>query len=280
MKSQTAPKRLALIAGTGTLPLDAIAALRAQKKDFFVLSLFPEENGAKLRDALQEPAVELIAEPFYKLGAIKKVLRDKCTTDVVMLGKVDKRNLLSRLSYDWELIKIAATVMYRGDAAVMEHIVRMFEKEGITVQPQTTLLSSLFVAPGVLCGTISEAQQRDITYGLDMASKLSTLDVGQTVVVKEGMVIAVEAIEGTDECIARGITLAKKGAVIAKTCQPQQNSKFDIPTLGPATLENIPAGSISVIAWHADRTFIAQRELFVKMAKERGIALVAVASDN
>lgn len=277
MKPHDAPKRLTLIAGTGTLPLDAIAALRAQDKDFFVLSLFPEENGEQLRDALAEPATQLVAQPFYKLGAIKKLLRSRGTDQVVMLGKVDKRNLLKRLSYDWELVKVAATVLYRGDAAVMEYILSMFTKEGITVLPQTTLLSSLFVEPGILCGTLDESQQNDVRYGLQTATQLSALDIGQTVVVKEGMVLAVEAIEGTDECIARGIALGEKAVVIAKTCQPQQNSKFDIPTLGPATLENIPAGAVSVIAWHANRTFIADQERFVAMAKEKGIALMAVA---
>lgn len=278
MKSPHKRKRLTLIAGTGTLPLDAIASLRAQNKDFFVLSLFPEENGEQLSRALAAPDTQLVAEPFYKLGTIKKLLRTRGTDEVVMLGKVDKRNLLKRLSYDWELVKVAATVLYRGDTAVMEYIVSMFAEEGITVLPQTTLLSSLFVTPGILCGKLSESHQRDITYGLQTATQLSALDIGQTVVVKEGMVLAVEAIEGTDECIARGIALGDKGVVITKTCQPEQNSKFDIPTLGPATLERIAPGTVSAIAWHANRTFVAERERFVKMAKEKGIALVAVES--
>ena len=112
--------------------------------------------------------------------------------------------------------------------------------------------------------------------GIATAQSISRIDVGQTVVVKNGMVLAVEAIEGTDRCIKRGIDLGKKNIVVCKATHAHQNKKFDLPTLGPTSLQNIKKGDIKVIAWQASKTLIAHKETFIKRAQELGITLVSV----
>jgi DUF1009 family protein len=115
--------------------------------------------------------------------------------------------------------------------------------------------------------------------GINTAIQLSRLDIGQTVVVKDQMIIAIEAIEGTDQCIKRGIELGKSGVVICKAAHQNQNHKYDLPTLGPGSLENISKGDVAVIAWLHDKTLIAQQQEFIQKAQALGITLVSYKPD-
>jgi len=272
---QTPPEVIGIIAGTGTLPIHAAECLHVKQKNFFVLSLFPEDNANKLRVTLTKTE-QLVALPFYKIGAIKKLLKQRNTTHVLLVGKIDKRHLLKKISYDWEFVKLATQLLYKNDTAIMTLLVKTLEDQGITVLKQSEILSSLLLQPGLLCGTMTPTLERDITFGITTAHNLSALDIGQTVVVKDGMILAVEAIEGTDECISRGVALGKREVVICKTARTSQNKRFDIPTLGPATLEKIEKGTVKAIAWHAQRTLIADADAFISQAQKKNITLISL----
>ncbi len=265
---------IAIIAGTGTLPLESCKYFLNKKTAFFVISLF-EENRNEIAQLIQDQA-QLIAKPLYKLGGIMQTLEDYKTTHLLFIGKVDKRNLLKKIKFDWFYFKLAAKILYKNDGAIMELLVETLTQRNIEVISQDSVLPSLFVAPGILTGTLTDHLKRDITMGIKTAKHLSKSDIGQTVAVKDGMILAVEAIEGTDSCIKRGIELGKENVVICKTAHENKNTKFDLPTLGPASLKNIKKGEVKVIAWQACKTLIAQKETFIRKAKELGITLVSV----
>lgn len=265
---------IAIIAGTGTLPIEACKNLLNRNQPFFVVCLFREDNFTEIQAAVQG-RVEVIHQDVYKAHQVLNFLKEKQTCKVLFIGKVDKSHLLKNFKLDWLAVKMLASLLYKSDAVVMERIVKELENNGIEVLHQSAVLESLFVSPGVLTGKLTPDLEKDIQMGISMALKMSELDIGQTVVVKNQMILAVEAIEGTDQCIQRGIMLGKTGVVVCKAAWANQNKKFDLPTLGPNSLKNIEAGQVAVVAWHSDKTLIAQREEFVKMAQARRITLVS-----
>ncbi len=266
---------IAVIAGTGFLPIEACKSLLSEKKQFFVIALFPEDNVIALQKATQQKC-EIIAESAYRCGAVLDLLKQKTTKQVLLIGKVDKRALLKKIKLDWLSIKMLASVVYKSDATLMEKILSEFASHGIEVLKQDHILRPLLVPPGVLTGSLSPALEKDICLGIQTAKNISALDIGQTVIIKDTMILAVEAIEGTDECIQRGISLGKQDIVICKAAQPLQNKKFDLPTLGPKTLTQLSYGQVKAIAWDSEHTLISERDRFIQKAKTLGITLVSV----
>jgi DUF1009 family protein len=270
---------IAVIAGTGHLPVLACQKLVAQDKPFFVITLFQENNVADMRAAVGDHA-EVIAQDFYKPGAILDYLKERHTTHVLFIGKVDKQNLLKHLKYDWLALKLLGTVVTRSDKNIMETLLAELARHNIVTLRQDEVLGSLRVPPGVLCGTVSDGLRHDIHLGIKTAITMSQADIGQTVVVKNGMILAVEAIEGTDACVKRGLSLGGNGIVICKAARFDQNTKFDLPTLGPASLEAFSVGDVACVAWLSSHTLIAQQELFIQKAMSLGITLVSVGNDE
>ncbi len=282
---------IAIIAGTGTLPAQACKSLlnrqeqtRASKpsdlfpEPFFVIVLFPENNLAELQQIVGDKA-EIISQECYKAGQVLNLLKQKATTHLLFIGKVDKSHLLKTFKFDWLAVKLLGSLLYKSDAAVMERLVKELESNGISVLRQDQVLNSLMVKPGILTGKLTDSLATDVKMGIETAIKLSHFDIGQTVVVKNQMIVAVEAIEGTDQCISRGISLGNGGVVVCKAAHQNQNHKFDLPTLGPGSLSGISKGDVAVIAWLHDKTFIAQQEEFIKKANALGIALVSYKPD-
>ena len=266
---------IAVIAGTGSLPISACESLIQSNKKFFVLSLFPEDNIEKLKTVTKNYA-EVKTQKFFKAAKILKLLKEKNISQVLLIGKVDKRNLLKKIKFDWFAIKTLASLIMYNDRDIMERILKAFSEHNIKVIPQSEILADLFVKPGVLTGKLTKEIEENIDMGLKIAEKLSINDIGQTVIVKNKMILAVEAIEGTDNCIKRGIELGKKNIIICKSANKKQNEKYDLPTLGPETLANIKNEEILAIAWKANQTFIADKEKFIEDAKKLNITLIAV----
>lgn len=260
--------KTAIIAGTGLLPIEACKNI---KEPFFVVSLFPEDNLTQLKEA----AKDVIPQNFCKASAILNLLKSKGATKVLLIGKVDKNNLLKKLKLDWLAIKLLASSFSKSDKTLMEKILKLLEDNGIEVIKQNEVLNSLLIPPGLVLGKLTPTIKKDIQLGLNLSLKISNADIGQTIIMKDGMVIAIEAIEGTDKCIRRGIELGKTGIVICKAAHLGQNKKYDLPTLGPSTLEGVLPGEVSAIAWQSTQTFIADKEKFIAKAKELKITLVS-----
>ncbi len=266
---------IAIIAGTGNLPIDACKNFIDNNQRFFVISLFPQDNLEKIKNTVKNKNL-VVTQKFYKAAQILKILQERKTQKVLFIGKVDKRNLLKNFKLDFIAIKFFASLVSKSDTTIMEKLIKIFNKHGMEIISQKDILQSLIVPPGILTGKMNKSLKENIDFGLQIAQKISENDIGQTVVVKDKMILAVEAIEGTDNCIKRGIALGKENIVICKATQKNQSEKFDLPTLGPKSLENIKKGQIQAIAWQSSQTFISQKEEFINKAKELGITLISV----
>lgn len=196
---------------------------------------------------------------------------------VTMIGKVTKEVLYKAGAVvpDLRAIKILASVPDRKDDTIMNAIVKELEGEGMRVMDQTLLIQPLLPAPGILTKRQpTEAELADMDFGFAMAKEIGRLDIGQTVVVKDRALMAVEAIEGTDACILRGGTLGK-GVVVAKTAKPAQDNRFDMPSVGTKTLESMIAAGATALVIEAGRTLLVNREQTLALADTHGITIVA-----
>ncbi|MFH1644523.1 MAG: UDP-2,3-diacylglucosamine diphosphatase LpxI [bacterium] len=266
---------IAIIAGTGNLPVEACKSLLEKKQSFFVISLFPQDNLDKILNIVGNSKL-VVTQKFYKATQILKILKERNVTKVLLIGKVDKRNTLKKIKLDWITIKFFASLVCRSDTTMMEKIVSSFNERGFQVLNQNEILQSLFIPPGILTGKLTPELKENIDFGINIAEKISEFDIGQTVVVKDKMILAIEAIEGTDSCIKRGIELGQNNVVICKAARKNQSKKFDLPTLGPDSLKNIKKNEVQAIAWTSNQTFIADKELFIAKARGLGITLISV----
>jgi DUF1009 family protein len=266
---------ICIIAGTGNLPLEAARFLKENNKTFFALSLFPEDNGEALKEILD--GRELVHHEYCKVSDILDALKERNTTHVVLIGKVDKGLLLKKVKLDWLAIKLLSSVMAKSDKNLMEKVLSFLAEHNIQVIPQHEVLGSLLVKPGVLCGSADDYITKNTEIGLKVAQQLSNADIGQTIVIKDEMVLALEAIEGTDKCVQRGIELGGgERIVICKATRKDHNKKYDLPTIGPKSIEFIKPGQVCALAWQSSHTLIAEKEKLIAMAQERGITLISV----
>ena len=266
---------IAIIAGTGSLPIYACKSLLQSNKDFFVISLFPNDNGTNLEETVNH-SIDVIKKPFYKTKEILNLLKERGAKKILFIGKVDKQNLLKRVKLDWFAVKLLAKLAKKSDFSIMNKIEEVLQEHDIEVIPQNTILKNLFVPPGIITGKISTETMNSIKIGMEAAKLISTIDIGQTVIVKDKMILAIEAIEGTNNCIKRGISLGKKNIIVCKSANKGHNKKFDLPTIGPETLNGVEKGEIEVIAWQSNKTFIADKEHFIAQAKKLDIALISL----
>ncbi len=167
------------------------------------------------------------------------------------------------------------------DDDILRELAAELEREGITICESTFGLEGILVEEGPLTARRpSKKEWEDIRYGWDVARDIGRLDIGQCVVIKDRVVVAVEAVEGTDGAIKRGGELAKEGAVVVKRCKPQQDLRFDLPAIGPRTVEVMASVKAAVLAVEAGKTVILDRELLVEKAQAAGIAVVGIKDEG
>ncbi|HAM51430.1 MAG TPA: DUF1009 domain-containing protein [Nitrospiraceae bacterium] len=266
-------KKIGLISGMGELP--KAIALEAKAKGFHVMAIALEPLADK---DLTEYVDDIRWINVGKLGTIIESLKRSGIRKAVMAGKVPKSLLYkSRITPDLRAVKLLFTLKDRSDDSIMFAITRELEKEGITLLNTTEFCSGMLTSEGFLTSNRpTDTELKDIAFGWKMAKELGKLDIGQTVVVKGQAVLAVEAIEGTDEAIRRGGLLCGQGAVIVKVCKPQQDLRFDLPAVGPQTINTMEQVRASCLAVEADKTIMIEREAVVREADRAGIAIVAL----
>jgi DUF1009 family protein len=265
-------RKQGLIAGDGSLPVKM--AQYAKENGFEVVCIsLSNDNVHELRKYCSKVYSFCPGE----VAKIKKVFRDESIKQVTMIGKVHKGVLLKLYKFDSDAIEMIRSIKRWNDDEVMLLIVREFEKLGVTVLDQTIFIKNLMIPAGVLGKhQPSPKQLEDVNYGFWLAKEMGKVDVGQTVVVKDKMVMAVEAIEGTDKCIRRGAKLAKRDACAVKVSKPGQDKRFDIPAIGLRTLKNMKACRAGLIALEANETIIVDQEQTIKYADKHGIVVMAV----
>ena len=266
-------EKVALLAGAGRLPVELARAAREMGYEVCAVALL-EATDPELDQVAHDCAHISIA----KLGKIISYLKKQQVKKALMIGKVTKELLFEKkVIPDFKMVTFLAGLPNRKDDTIMLGFVRELEKIGVTAFDQTILIRKLMPAQGTLTKLEPTAEQRrDMEYGFQVARELGRLDIGQTVVVKDMAVMALEAIEGTDACIRRGGELAREGAVVVKVAKPQQDNRFDVPAVGATTLESMIAVHAKVLAIQAGETLLVERERVLAMAEQHGIAVVAM----
>ncbi len=273
--NEKSPRMLALIAGMGSLPV--AVAEEARRMGYYVVGI-----------ALQPPADESlkpVADEFHKVrigsfGGLLSLLKKLSVREAVMAGKIPKKLLYEskkNLIPDLQAMKLLFSLKNRADDTIMLAVVKELEKKGIKILETTTFTKNLLVPEGILTRKKpTKDDMEDIEFGWEIAKKIGGLDIGQTVVVKDRAVMAVEAIEGTDEAIKRGGELARKDAVIVKVSKPRQDMRFDVPAVGIETLRSMKKSGAKVLALEASKCIIVEKDTFLDEADKAGIVVVGV----
>jgi DUF1009 family protein len=267
-----APK-LGIIAGGGTAPAQLIAACQKTGRDFFVICL---EGQAEKGFAENLPHVWL---PLGAGTKFKTLAAEEKIGEIVMVGRV-RRPSIFELKPDLLALKVVtkAGMNILGDDAFLRGIGKAMEEEtGARVIGAHEVFSGLLTPAGQLGKHAPDDDVRkDIARGIDVARALGRADVGQSVVVQQGMVLGLEAIEGTDALIARCATLKREGpgGVLVKCAKPQQDNRFDLPAIGPATVEVCAKAGLRGIAIEAGRSLLLEREKAIALADEAALFIV------
>ncbi|MDI6727809.1 MAG: UDP-2,3-diacylglucosamine diphosphatase LpxI, partial [Thermodesulfovibrionales bacterium] len=217
-----------------------------------------------------------------KLGELIDTLKKFDVKEAIMAGKVSKTLLYkSKLTPDMRAVKLLFSLKDKSDDSILNAITKELEKEGIHVIDTPTFSPHLLTPEGVLTDDPPTMDEwKDIEFGWRIAKEIGRLDIGQTVVVKGQAVMAVEAIEGTDEAILRGGKLSGEGAVVIKVSKPHQDMRLDVPVIGLDTLKSMVEVGARVIAVEAQRSMIVNREQLIKEAEESGISVVGISHEK
>lgn len=270
-----APK-LGILAGSGELPLRLVDACRAEGRPFFVLAL---EGAADPADFATVPHAAI------RLGAAAdglRILRENGVKELVMAGPV-RRPSLASLMPDWRAAKFFARIGLRalGDNGLLGAIIKELELEGFRVVGVDSILETLLAPEGALGRIGPDVQARaDIARGLEVARALGALDVGQAVVVQQGIVLGVEAVDGTDALIRRSDALRREGpgGVLVKIAKPGQERRVDLPTIGVATVDACVKAGLRGIALEAGAALVVDRAAVAAAADRTGLFVVGVKS--
>lgn len=265
---------LGMIAGDGELPV--LIARRAS------------EGGQPIPTVALSTAMMAQLAPYcptiahYGPGQLSQILRNlrrHAVRRVVIIGKVSKQVLLANPRLDLRAIRLLGRMPDYRDLTLFRLLSAELAREGLEVVEQTRVLRPWVTPLGVL-GTRrpSPREWADISYGFGRAKQLAGLDIGQTIVIRRQTVLAVEAVEGTDDAIRRGCTAGKRGSVVVKVSRPHQDLRFDVPTVGPGTLQALIAGRAAVLAVEADTTLMVHLPELIELANAHRIALVGVSA--
>jgi DUF1009 family protein len=207
------------------------------------------------------------------------LLHQEGVTQAVMAGQVKHNKIFSAIRPDWKLAKLLFSLPRKNTDALIGAVARVLEDEGIRLVDSTLFLKPLVPEPGVLTRRAPDAREAaDIAYGIGVARQISGMDIGQTVVISDRACVAVEAMEGTDEVIARAARIAEgKPLVVVKVSKPGQDMRFDVPVIGLPTIEHMKKAQATALAVDAGRTLLFDRTKLIALADTAGIAIQAVA---
>ena len=263
-------EKIGLIAGSGQFPI--LFSKTAISKGFFVYTAAYVNEADRKLSQLSEKI------QWLHLGQVNRLIkffRQNNVSRAVMLGGVRKTRLFTDVKPDMKAISIIAGMRHTHDDAIMRAFANSLEKEGIKIEASTFLLPELLATEGVWTRRKpSRSEKKDITLGFSIAREIGRLDIGQSVVVGGGSILAVEAIDGTDATIRRGGLLGEGEAIVVKVCKPNQDFRFDVPSVGVQTIETMSQSKVRVLAIEAGKTVVFDREEMIRTANDKEIAIV------
>ena len=264
-----------LIAGNGRFPFLVLEGARSQGIEMAVIALKEEAS----------PELEKIAKRLHwvSLGELSKaieLMQGEGVKRAVMAGQVKHNKIFSSIRPDWKLAKLLFALPRKNTDSLIGAVAKVLEEEGIQLVDSTMFLKPLLPEAGVLTRRApSQQEAADIEYGMGIARHIAAKDIGQTVVVSDSACVAVEAMEGTDETIARAARFANgRPLVVVKVSKPRQDMRFDVPVVGLPTVESMKLAGATALAIDANRTLLFDREKLIAMANDAGIAIAAFPS--
>ena len=265
---------LGIIAGNGVYPrLLADAARKAGVKKI-VAAAFTGET-----DPALEQHVDLLE--WMRVGQLNRLLKFFHAQEIrhaIMAGQIAPKNLFD-LRPDWKALMLLGTLKERNAESIFVAIAEELAKIDVELLPATTFLEDSLTASGLIAGPkLSRNEEDDVDLGWKIAKEIARLDIGQTVLVRSGTVVAVEALEGTNDAIRRGGELAGSGAVMVKVAKPSQDMRFDVPVIGVETIRIAAEARLRVIAVEAEKTLLLERDAVVDLANRSKISIVARAA--
>ena len=268
---QAPPQTLGIIAGNGVYPrLLANAARKAGVKKIIAVAFTGET------DPVLEQHVDLLE--WMRVGQLNRLLRFFRTQHIhhaIMAGQIAPKNLFD-LRPDWKALMLLGKLRQRNAESIFAAIADELANVDVHLLPATTFLEDSLASSGLIAGPkLSRQEQDDVDLGCQVAKEIARLDVGQTVIVKNGTVVAVEALEGTNDALRRGGALAREGAIMVKVTKPKQDMRFDVPVIGVETIRIAAEARLRVIAVEAGKTLLLERDAIVDLANRSGISIVA-----
>jgi len=261
-----------LIAGNGRFPFLVLEGARSQGIEMAVIAIKEEAS----------PELEKFAKRLHwvSLGELSKtidLLHKENVAQAVMAGQVRHNKIFSAIRPDWKLAKLLISLPRKNTDSLIGAVARILEEEGIKLMDSTLFLKPLVPEAGVLTKrALSEHEAQDIAYGRGLAQQIAAMDIGQTVVIADRACVAVEAMEGTDEVIARAARLATgKALVVVKVSKPGQDMRFDVPVVGLPTISQMREAGATALAVDAGRTLLFDRQKLIESADAARIAMEA-----
>ncbi len=264
------PDALGIIAGSGVYPLLLADGARIAGVKRIVVAAFSNETSPEIANRADEMEWLRVGQ----LGKLLNFFRNANVRQAIMAGQIAPGSLFN-LRPDLKAMLLLARLKRRNAESIFGAIADQLAEIEVELLPATTFLDHLLAPRGHIAGPKPEERvEEDIAFGFEIAKQLSALDVGQTIVVKNGTVLAVEAFEGTNEAIRRGGALGKKNAVVIKVTKPNQDMRFDVPVIGPETLQVASESKVRVIAVEANRTLLLEKPTLIERAERLKISLV------
>ena len=262
---------IGMIAGNGIYPAVFARGARSAGIKRLVSAAFEGET---------DPVIEEISDTVSwmrvgQLGKLIKFFESEKITRAVMVGQIEPKNLFD-LRPDMRTLILLGKLKERNAESIFCGIGEELSKNGIELIPATSYLDDLLPGPGHVCGPKpGERLPDEAAFGYKIAKEMSRLNIGQTVVVSKGTVLAVEAFEGTNVAIKRGGELGRGGAVVVKVSKPGQDLRFDVPCIGPDTIEVAASANVSAIVVEAGKTLLLGKDQIEERARDKGVTVFA-----
>jgi DUF1009 family protein len=235
--------------------------------------------------ALKEEAdqnLEKICDKIYWLsvGKFQKIidtLKSENVKTVIMAGQVKHVKIYSAINMDFRAIKVMRSLINKKADTILKAVVDEFEKDGIHIMASHIYLKHLLAPKGLIVGKkLFSDENKDVVFGCKVAKSIAGLDIGQTVVVKDKSVLAVESVEGTDECIKRAYGLGGKNSIVVKVAKPNQDFRFDVPVIGLSTIDNLKENKVRAMAIESDVTLILDKDEVIEKAKSFNATIIGI----
>jgi DUF1009 family protein len=267
--------RLGLIAGNGRFPFLVLDAARAMGHDVTIIAT-KEEAFTDLNDAAARALAQIHWISIGELGKCIRLLRDAGASHAVMAGQVKHTKIFAGgIVPDAKFLSVLMKLPFQSTDGLIGAVASVLKDEGIELIDSTSLLKPMLATAGVMTKRAPDDEElKDFAFGYEMADAIAGLDIGQTIAVKHRAVVAVEAMEGTDEVIARAGHLAGQGVRIVKVAKPRQDMRFDVPVVGLATVQAMRSSGASALSIDAGKTLMFERDELVRSADEAGITIV------